>query len=74
MLLRGPASKIDSGRSDETCSQTSPIVSSQEPFEFPFLRILPIQTVAAAHLFLPKLPRSDGPERATRRPVRISKF
>jgi hypothetical protein len=28
---------------------------------FLLLRILPIQTVAAAHLFPPKLPRSDGP-------------
>jgi hypothetical protein len=60
-MLRRPASKIDSGRSDETCSGTSPIVSLQEPFEFLFLRILPIQTVAAGHLFPPKLPRSDGP-------------
>jgi len=27
------------------------LFSAQEPLEFPFLRILPIQTVAAAHLF-----------------------
>jgi hypothetical protein len=60
-MLRGPASKIDSGRSDETCFWDFSNCFFAGAFRIPFLRILPIQTITAAHLFPPKLPRSDGP-------------